>query len=126
MRFYRDHIPEAFCQKGIVMGPTGKIIVGGLAVLGGALLLGVALAPAMSLSLYSPYMPKQDLMKVRGSTLLKLIAHGGGETPPTTSSGMPFPIALRFRMFDTSTSVAEEGYEAITGKQFSAGKFLFG
>ena len=108
------------------MGPVFKVIVGGLAVLGGLTFIGIMFAPAVSLSLYSPYIPQYNLLSVRGSTLLKLLAHGGGETPPTTTQGLPFPIALRIKLFDTRESVAEQAYQSVTGETFSTGKFLFG
>jgi hypothetical protein len=106
------------------MGPVGKTIVGSLAVLGGVVVLGTLFAPAVSIALYSPYMPKQDLLKVRGSTLLKLLTQGGGSTQPQSTSGMPFPIGIRVRLFDTSTSVGEEAYESITGKTFDMRSIL--
>lgn len=106
------------------MGPVGKIIVGGLAVLGGVTLAGAFLAPVTSLSLYSPYMPRYDLIKIRGSTLLRLLARGGGDTPPVDTQGAPFPVALRLRLFDRTGSFAEDAYESLTGKPFRMEQIL--
>lgn len=108
------------------MNDLFKVIVYGLAAVGGVVVGGVIMSKYLTVGIYSPYVPQYDLLKIRGSTLFKLISSGGGETTPQASSGMPFPIAVRVRWFDKSASVAEELYAQIAGKEFDTASFLKG
>lgn len=103
-----------------------KVLIGGLAAIGAVVVGGVVMSRYLTVGIYSPYMPQYDLIKIRGSTLFQLITSGGGETTPQTAKGMPFPFAIRVRWFDKSTSVAEEVYASIAGKEWDTAKILKG
>jgi hypothetical protein len=103
--------------------PT-KMLVGGLAIIGGAMVASVIASRFITVALYSPYMPQYDLIAVNGATIWKLLAQGGGETPPKSAGGMPFPLGIRVYWFQKKPSIAAHAYESITGKQFEVQDIL--
>ena len=103
-----------------------KIIVGGLAIIGGAVVGATIMSRYLTVGIYSPYIPQYDIIKIRGSTLFKLIATGGGDTPPQASGGLPFPIGMRIKWFDDTPSLAEEAYKGVTGSEFDFAKLFQG
>jgi hypothetical protein len=100
------------------MDLAGKVLVGALAVVGGAVVGSVIASRFITVALYSPYLPQYDIIAINGRTLWGLIARGGGESPPEMGQGLPFPIGLRVYWFKKKPSIAEHAYESITGRTF--------
>lgn len=108
------------------MNPLAKVLIGGLAVVGGAVVGAVIASRFITVAVYSPYMPQFDLIAVNGRTLWSLIAKGGGETPPKAKQGMPFPLGIRVYWFDKKPSIAAHAYEAIVNKEWETSDILGG
>ncbi len=97
------------------MTKAEKTIIYGLAVLGGAVVVGAVLSPFASLSVVSPYVKNTQLIKIRGHELLGLAFQK--ETKTEQASGLPFPIGFEFKLFDPKDSFIESIYTKATGKK---------
>jgi hypothetical protein len=72
-----------------------KVLVGGLALTGGTLIATVIASRFITIAVYSPWAPEEDIVQIPGKTIWKLAMKGGGKTKAKKARAIPFPLGLR-------------------------------
>ena len=100
-----------------------KYILGSVAIFGGSIIAAVILSKYLTIGVYTPLVPQNDLISIRGDELLRM-AMSRESAATKQSPDSLFPIAVRVRWFVKDKSITEQAYTAATGKALTIGDLL--